>query len=175
MTDNDVATLLSFAAAAIALAGFSSLVTSIDRRRVGVGHEVISLRIRSLIAIAFNVVLLAFLPIILEGLAIETDLIWVLSCYAGIAFFLPMLAVQVTQQFHRSKLNEQGFSWSLYWTNVSLSLVGAGIAVSGAVALIPARGAYFIVLLSGIAIVFAFFHRIVIMVDDGARIETHSD
>lgn len=175
MTDNDVAILLSFAAAAIALAGFSSLVTSIDRRRVSVGHEVISLRIRSLIAIAFNVVLLAFLPIILEGLTIETDLLWVLSCAAGIVFFLPMLGVQVTHQFQRSKLNEQGFSWSLYWTNVSFALIGTCVAASGLFGLIPARGAYFLALLSGLAIVYAFFHRIVVMVDEGARGELPSD
>lgn len=175
MTDNDVATLLSFAAAAIALAGFSSLVTSIDRRRVGVGHEVISLRIRSLISIAFSLVLLAFLPIILEGFVIEIDLLWAISCAAGIAFFLPMLAVQVTHQFQRSKLDQQGFSWSLYWTNVSLTFFGSGIAASGILDLIPARGAYFLVLLSGLAIVFAFFHRIVVMVDEGARVEPHSD
>lgn len=175
MTDNDVAILLGYAAAAIALAGFSSLVTSIDRRQIGVGSDVISLRIRSLITISFMLVFLSLFPPVLEGLGVEIDLLWIISCAASLVFFLPMLIQQASQQLQRSKLNEQGFSWSLYWLVVSLALIGSSSAVAGLLDILAPRGAFFAALLSCLAIIFSFFYRIVLMVDDGARIKDHSD
>ena len=47
MTGNDISVLLGFLAAAIALAGFAGIVTSIDRGAAVASNEVISFRVRN--------------------------------------------------------------------------------------------------------------------------------
>ncbi len=68
MTGNDVAVLLGFLAAAIALTGFAGIVTSIDRSAAVASNEVISFRVRNLVTSAVASVFLSLLPILLEGL-----------------------------------------------------------------------------------------------------------
>src|SRR5579863_8755102 len=52
MTGNDIAVLLGFLAAAIALTGFAGIVTSIDRSAAVASNEVISFRVSNLVTSA---------------------------------------------------------------------------------------------------------------------------
>jgi hypothetical protein len=63
MTGNDVAVLMGSLAAAIALAGFAGIVTSIDRRAAVASNEVISFRVRNLVTSAVASVFLSLLPV----------------------------------------------------------------------------------------------------------------
>ncbi|HEX4336189.1 MAG TPA: hypothetical protein VH062_09765 [Polyangiaceae bacterium] len=65
MTGNDTAVLLGFLAAAIALAGFAGIVTSIDRGAAVASNEVISFRVRNLVTSAVASVLLSLLLVLL--------------------------------------------------------------------------------------------------------------
>src|ERR1700759_915421 len=68
MLGNDIAVLLGFLAAAVALAGFAGIVTSIDRGAAVASNEVISFRVRNLVTSAVLSVLLSLQPVLLEAL-----------------------------------------------------------------------------------------------------------
>ena len=169
MTESDVAVLLGFAAAAITLAGFSGIMTSIDRQSIHVGHEVISLRIQTLLTTSAGLILLSLVPVMLEGLDIAPDRIWQMACIAGLATFIAALIQMMIQRLRGSELVAQGFSWWLFSVNFALALVGVGVTLMGALDIIPARGAYVIALTCILAVLFALFHRIVLMADEAGR------
>src|SRR5271165_6183608 len=80
MTGDDTAVLLGFLAAAIALAGFAGIVTSIDRGAAVASNEVISFRVRNLVTSAVISVLLSLLPVVLEALEFFRSSLWQRSC-----------------------------------------------------------------------------------------------
>src|SRR5580692_12230659 len=86
MTGNDIAVLLGFLAAAIALAGFAGIVTSIDRGAAVASNEVISFRVRNLVTSSVLSVLLSLLPVLLEGLELFHSSLWQRCCVVAALF-----------------------------------------------------------------------------------------
>ncbi|MEA2746064.1 MAG: hypothetical protein QOI41_207, partial [Myxococcales bacterium] len=80
MTGNDIAVLLGFLAAAVALAGFAGIVTSIDRGAAIASNEVISFRVRNLVTSAVASVFLSLLPVLLEALELFQSHLWQRCC-----------------------------------------------------------------------------------------------
>src|SRR5450755_3223448 len=80
MTGNDIAVLLGFLAAAVALAGFAGIVTSIDRGAAVASNEVISFRVSYLVTSAVTSVFLSLLPVLLDALELFLSSLWQRCC-----------------------------------------------------------------------------------------------
>src|SRR3954463_13480379 len=84
MNGNDIAVLLGFLTASIALAGFAGIVTSIDRGAAVATNEVISFRVRNLVTSAVASGMLALLPVLISALEIFESTLWQRCCVVGV-------------------------------------------------------------------------------------------
>ena len=172
ITGNDVAVLLSFLAAAIALAGFAGIVTSIDRRTVGVSSEVISFRVRTLVIGAVSSVFLAMLPILIEALEIAPQTFWQLCCVIGAAGSAAM-SLYVLAARRALAGTDQGLSRTLFISSMVLGVLIVAACILGASGVLPARGAYFLGQFFLLYQMFMLFYRMVRMADEAARAAQH--
>jgi hypothetical protein len=169
MTGNDVAVLLGFLAAAIALTGFAGLVTSIDRRAAVASNEVISFRVRNLVASALAAVFLSLLPVLLEGLELFQSTLWRRCCVAAASCIAALLFSLVSVRLRLVGGKDAGLSRSLLAANLTLGALAFGALVAGASGAIAGRGAYFTGLFYLLYLTCTLFHRMVAMADAAAR------
>lgn len=169
ITSNDVAVLLSFLAAAIALAGFAGIVTSIDRRTVGASPEVISFRVRTLVIAAVSSVFIAMLPILVEALELAPKTLWQFSCIIGSSV---SAAISLYAYAGRRGLAgaDQGLSRTLFVSSMILGALIVAAGILGAGGVLPARGAYFLGQFFLLYQMFMLFYRMVRMADEAARV-----
>jgi len=167
MTGSDIAVLLGFLAAAIALAGFAGIVTSIDRRAAVASNEVISFRVSYLVTSAVASVFLALLPIVLEALEVFPSSLWRRCCVVS-AIAITVLLFSLVLARVRMRGKEVGLSRSLFATNLTLGALAAGVLVAGACGAVAARGAYFTGLAYLLYLMCTLFLRMVAMADAAA-------
>lgn len=169
MTGNDVAVLLSFLAAAIALAGFAGIVTSIDRGAAAASDEVISLRVNNLVQAAVLSVALALLPILLNALELFASHLWQFACMVlavGVGAFVAHAALAF---FRVRKGQGRGLSSSVFVTSVSFGALAFAVALLGTAGIIASRGAYFFGLFYLLYFMCIMFYRMIAMADEAAR------
>jgi hypothetical protein len=168
MNGNDVAVLLGFLAAAIALAGFAGIVTSIDRGAAVASNEVISFRARNLVTSAVTLVLLSLLPVLLEALELFPASLWrrcgVVAALGIGARLFSLVAARLGMRGGK----DAGLSHSLFAVNITLGALAFGVLVAGASGAVPGRGAYFTGLFYLLYLMCTLFHRMVAMADDAA-------
>jgi hypothetical protein len=169
MTGNDVAVLLGFLAAAIALTGFAGIVTSIDRSAAVASNEVISFRVRNLVTSAVASVFLSLLPVLLEGLELFQSSLWQRCCVVSAICVGAFLLSLVWARLRLTDGKDAGLSHSLFATNVTFGMIAFGVLVAGAYGAIPGRGAYFTGLFYLLYLTCTLFHRMVAMADAAAR------
>ena len=169
MTGNDTAVLLGFLAAAIALAGFAGIVTSIDRGAAVASNEVISFRVRNLVTSAVASVLLSLLPVVLEALELFPSSLWKRCCVVCAIGIGARLVSLVSARLRMRDGQDAGLSRSLFVTNLTLGALAFGVLVAGASGAAPGRGAYFTGLYYLLYLMCTLFHRMVAMADAAAR------
>jgi hypothetical protein len=170
MTGNDVAVLLSFLAAAVALAGFAGIVTSIDRRTAMATDEVISFRVRNLVLAAVLSVMLAMQPILLDALQLLPMSLWQFACMTS-AISQIWLLIHQTQNRFRMKAagRDSGLSRPLFAFNTTMAAAGFLVTLFGASGILPGRGAYFVGLFYLQYLMCSLFYRIIVVADEAAR------
>ena len=169
MTGNDVAVLLGFLAAAVALAGFAGIVTSIDRGAAVASNEVISFRVGNLVTSAVLSVILSLLPIVLEALELFQSRLWQRCCVVSALGIGGLLFLLVSARLRmRGGGQDAGLSRSLFAANVTLGALAFGVLVTGATRVVAGRGAYFTGLFYVLYLMCSLFHRMVAMADAAA-------
>jgi hypothetical protein len=169
MTGNDTAVLLGFLAAAIALAGFAGIVTSIDRGAAVASNEVISFRVRNLVTSAVASVLLSLLPVLLEALEFFRSSLWQRCCVVSAIGIGALLFSLLSGRLRMRGAQDAGLSRSLFVTNLTLGALAFGALVAGASGAVAGRGAYFTGLYYLLYLMCTLFHRMVAMADAAAR------
>jgi hypothetical protein len=169
MTGNDIAVLLGFLAASIALAGFAGIVTSIDRGAAVASNEVISFRVRNLVTSAVTSVFLSLLPVVLEALELFPSSLWRLCCVVSAIGIGARIFSLLSARLRMRDGKDAGLSRSLFATNVTLGALAFGVLVAGASGAVVGRGAYFTGLSYLLYLMCTLFHRMVAMADDAAR------
>jgi hypothetical protein len=168
MTGNDIAVLLGFLTAAIALAGFAGIVTSIDRGAAVASNEVISFRVRNLVTSAVVAVVLALLPVVLEALELFELTLWRRCCIVAAVGIGTRLCSLVVARLRMRGGKDAGLSRSLFAANITLGAVAFAVQIAGAFGRVPARGAYFTGLFYLLYLMCTVFHRMVAMADAAA-------
>jgi hypothetical protein len=168
MSGNDIAVLLGFLTAAIALTGFAGIVTSIDRSAAVASNEVISFRVRNLVTSAVGSVFLSLLPILLEGLELFQTSLWRRCCVVSALCIGALLISLVSARLRLRGGKDAGLSHGLFVTNVTLGALAFGVLVAGASGAIAGRGAYFTGLFYLLYLTCTLFHRMVAMADAAA-------
>ena len=169
MTGNDTAVLLGFLTAAIALAGFAGIVTSIDRGAAVASNEVISFRVRNLVTSAVASVLLALLPVVLEALEFFRSSLWQRCCVVSAISIGALLSSLLSGRLRMRDGRDAGLSRSLFATNLTLGALAFGVLVAGASGAVAGRGAYFTGLYYLLYLMCTLFYRMVAMADAAAR------
>ena len=118
MTGNDIAVLLGFLTAAIALAGFAGIVTSIDRGAAVASNEVISFRARNLVTSAVTLVFLSLLPVLLEALELFQSSLWQRCCVVSAIGIGARLFSLLSARLRMRGGKDAGLSRSLFATNI---------------------------------------------------------
>jgi hypothetical protein len=168
MTGNDTAVLLGFLAAAIALAGFAGIVTSIDRGANVASNEVISFRVRNLVTSAVVSVFLSLLPVLLEALELFPSRLWQRCCVVSAIGIGALLLSLLSGRRRMRDGRDAGLSRSLFATNLALGALAFGVLVAGAFGAVAGRGAYFTGLCYLLYLMCTLFHRMVAMADAAA-------
>jgi hypothetical protein len=168
MTGNDIAVLLGFLAAAVALAGFAGIVTSIDRGAAVASNEVISFRVRNLVTSAVASVFLSVLPIVLEALELFPSSLWRRCCVVCATGIGALLFSLMSTRLRMRDGKDAGLSRSLFATNLTLGALAFGVLVAGASGAVAGRGAYFTGLFYLLYLMCTLFHRMVAMADAAA-------
>jgi len=169
MTGNDTAVLLGFLAAAIALAGFAGIVTSIDRGAAVASNEVISFRVRNLVTSAVLSVFLSLLPVVLDALELSRSSLWQRCCVVSAIGIGARLFSLMSARLQMRGGKDTGLSHSLFATNLTLGALAFGVLVAGAYGAVAGRGAYFTGLYYLLYLMCTLFYRMVAMADAAAR------
>ena len=77
---NEFEVLLGFLNAAVAFAGFTGVVALIDQRSAHVSRDVVSFRIRTLIASSLCVITLSVMPIFFKSFNLPSNVMWRVGC-----------------------------------------------------------------------------------------------
>jgi hypothetical protein len=168
MGGNDIAVLLGFLAASIALAGFAGIVTSIDRGAAVASNEVISFRTVNLVTSAVTTVVLSLLPVVLEALGFFPSTLWQRCCVASAVGIGARLVALVSARLRMRDGKDAGLSRPLFATNITLGALAFGVLVAGASGAVAGRGAYFTGLFYLLYLMCTLFHRMVAMADAAA-------
>ncbi len=168
MTGSDIAVLLGFLAAAIALAGFAGIVTSIDRGAAVASNEVISFRVSYLVTSAVASVFLSLLPVLLEALELFQSSLWRRCCVVSAIGIGALLFSLLLARIRMRGGKDAGLSRSLFATNLTLGALALGVLVAGASGAVAGRGAYFTGLFYLLYLMCTLFHRMVAMADAAA-------
>ena len=168
MSGNDIAVLLGFLAAAIALAGFAGIVTSIDRGAAVASNEVISFRVRNLVTSAVAAVFLSLLPIVLEALELFRSSLWQRCCVVAAVGIGALLSLLVWARLQMRGGKDAGLSRSLFAANMTLGALAFAVLLAGATGALAGRGAYFTGLSYLLYLKCSLFHRMVAMADAAA-------
>jgi len=168
MTGNDIAVLLGFLGAAVALAGFAGIVTSIDRGAAVASNEVISFRVRNLVTSAVALVFLSLLPVLLEALELFPSSLWRRCCVVSAIGIGSLTLSLLSARRRMTDGKDSGLSRSLFAANMTFGALAFGVLITGASGAVPARGAYFAGLFYLLYLMCTLFHRMVAMADAAA-------
>jgi hypothetical protein len=161
--------LIAFLSIAVAFAGFTGVVSLIDRKAARVSIHIVSYRVRALNVAVLIMISLSILPFLLTAFAIHPLLVWRICCayfsIVGVIYIIGIVWV-------RSKLRgEQLEGWSTvqFYLLVppGLLCVVAGIFAAGGT--IPAIGTYLTGLFFFTMGIASLFFRLVLMLDDSKR------
>lgn len=169
LTGNDVAVLLGFLAAAITLAGFSGIVTAIDRSAAPASSEIISFRMRSMVVNAIYITILALLPVIIDALEVLPQTRWQFCNMIAAVTLGWAIASAISHVMQMTLLTRRGFSNSTLVVLVMLAAVAISLNIVATAGAISGKGAYFFALFHSLFVMLSLFYRIILVADEAAR------
>ncbi len=172
---NEFEVLLSFLGAAVAFAGFTGVVSLIDRRAAHVSHQVTTFRIKSLISSALCVIVLSVLPIFLIAFKMPPPLAWRAGCAAMSVVGLAYLFLISRARSRLTGEQKEGLSTAQFNFMTPLGALTILGLIGAAFGQIPAMpmylvGDFFFLLISA-----TVFLRLVFMLDESAKNRTAPD
>lgn len=160
--------LMAFLATAVTLAGFTGIVTSIDRGAARVSPALISFRLRSLILVAVSTIVLSVTPLLATLLVPGFD-VWPLACglQAGWAAFYIVRTVNMRRTFQGE--SAQGIHLGQYYIAMCAGVIVIGILGAGTLGYLPADASYATGVFWFLMLVVSFFRRLVFVLDESLR------
>lgn len=174
LTGNDVAVLLAFFGASLSLAGFSGIITAIDRRAAPVSSEVIVFRLQNLIRNAFILAVSALLPLIFEALEVMPQTLWEFSAMCAAIILSVSLGSALQAFLELAKGGSRGLSIPLGLFLIICGFLAMILDILAAGGLVPARGAYFLTLTQLLMITLTMFYRIILIAIDATNSDVPS-
>jgi hypothetical protein len=169
LTGNDVAVLLAFFGASVSLAGFSGIITAIDRGAAPASSEVIAFRLQTLVTNAIVLAVAALLPLVMEALELVSQTLWQF-CAMCAAIILSISLGSAFQAFFKLvKGRSRGLSLPLGLSLIICGLLAMILDILAAGGLVPARGAYFLTLTQLLMITLTMFYRIILIAIDATN------
>ncbi|MDZ4741336.1 MAG: hypothetical protein SGJ03_15740 [Alphaproteobacteria bacterium] len=169
LTGNDIAVLLGFLAAAITLAGFAGIVTSVDRSTAQATSVVIAFRIRNMVLAAFYMAFLSLLPITIDAFEIFPSTVWQFCCMAAAIGIAWMIFTVFSQRMRMTRTSSQGFSLSLFVTLQLIAYTAIALDLAAAAGIIVVKGAFFASLCQLLFVMLSLFYRMILVVDQAAQ------
>jgi hypothetical protein len=167
--------LFSLMQVAVTLAGFTGVITLIDRGAARVSDELVSLRVRRLVIAALLVVVLATTPFVANLFGFPEDQIWRWGCLAegaSITAYLIALEARVRRLTGPKAL---GISYLQYYGFSALGVLILFSLLAGFLGYVPAAGSYAAGVFLFVLAVGIFFVRLVFMLDDSWRNRRQAD
>jgi hypothetical protein len=165
MSEFDV--LLTFMNLAVAFAGFTGVVTMIDRGAARVSRDVVSFRVRYLVFGAIVVLGLCTLPPILTAYNVSPEAVWRIACAVAAVIMGLFLAGLVRARVRLA--NQEGLSRVQFNTTLPAGILAVLALAAAAAGLIPAVGTYLVGVFYMIAAIALLFMRLVLMLDESIR------
>ena len=155
--------------AAVAFAGFTGVVALIDQRSAHVSRDVVSFRIRTLIASALCVITLSVTPIFLKAFNLPAHAVWRVGCgimtIVGAAYLILILRA-------RGRLTgaaKEGLNTSQFNFMTPLGAITVAGLAGAAAGYIPGIGMYLVGDFFFLLISATVFLRLVLMLDESTR------
>jgi hypothetical protein len=158
--------LLAFLGAVVALAGFSGIVSSIDRRTAGVSRELVSFRLRNMVTASLSTIVLAVSPLLVLQLTQQSDTVWPLFCIIAATWltYLNVWTISIRQRFRGDTAS--GIRLGFYYV---LTPASAGVVLmlgAGVLGYLPADACYATAVFWCLLRVAAFFSLLVFALDE---------
>ena len=166
LAGNDIAVLLAFFAASVSLAGFSGIITAIDRAAAPASSEVIAFRLHTLVTNALILAMSALLPLTMEALEVVPQTLWQFSAMCAAIILSASLAPALQAFFQLVRGRSRGLSLPLGLFLITGGFLAMTLDILAAGGIVPARGAYFLTLTQLLIIVLAMFYRIILIAID---------
>ncbi len=166
---NELEVLMALLAVAVSFAGFTGVVTLIDRRAAHVSHAVVSFRVRNLIACVVAVMFLSVLPSVLLAFSIIPADAWRISCAAYSLVGVIYVVWVLRQRAQLTGAEQQGLNTAQFNLMVPLGvLIIIAVAVAAA-GLIAASAMYVVGVFYFVLATTSYFVRLVLMLEESAR------
>lgn len=166
LTGNDVAVLLAFFGSSVSLAGFSGIITAIDRGAAPASSEVIAFRLQTLVRNAIILAVCALTPLIIEALEIASETLWQFSAMCAAIILSASLTAALQGFSQLMKNRSRGLSPTLGLVLITCGFTATGLDILGAAGHFPARGAFLLTLTQLLMILLTMFYRIILIAID---------
>ncbi len=169
LTDNDVTVLLGFLASAITLAGFSGIITAIDRSAAPASSEVIAFRVQHLVVTAIYMTVLALLPIIIDAMEVLPQTRWQFCTLIAAVTVGWSIGSAISMRMRMTRQTSRGISNPLFVMIVLMAAIAIALNIIATAGLIASKGAYFFVQFHLLILMLSLFRRVMLTVDEAAR------
>ena len=169
LTGNDVAVLLAFFGASVSLAGFSGIITAIDRGRAPASAEVIVFRLQTLVRNSLLLAMCSLSPLVFEALEIAPQTLWQFSVTCAAIILAASLSSAGLAFLQLLKSRSRGLSTTLGLVLIACGMTVLFLDILGAAGLFPARGALFLTLVQLLMIILTMFYRIILIAIDATN------
>jgi hypothetical protein len=166
---NELEVLMALLAVAVSFAGFTGVVTLIDRRAAHVSHAVVSFRVRNLIACVVAVMFLSVLPSVLLAFNIAPTGAWRISCAAFAVVGITYVVWVLRQRSQLTGAEQQGLNTAQFNVMVPLGVVIIVAVAAAAAGLIAASAMYVVGVFYFVLATTSYFVRLVLMLEESAR------
>lgn len=161
--------LIAFLSIAVAFAGFTGVVSLIDRKAARVSVHIVSYRVRALNVAVLIVISLSILPFLLTAFELADALVWRICCayFAIVGVIYLFWIIWVRTALRGEQL--EGWSNTQFNIHVPSGLLSVAAAIFGAGGVWPAMGVYLVGLFLFTMGIASLFFRLVLMLDDSKR------
>jgi len=169
MTMNVFDLLIAFLSIAVAFAGFTGVVSLIDRKAARVSVHIVSYRVRALNVAVLIVIALSILPFLLTAFALPGLSVWRICCavFAIVGVIYLFWIIWVRTALRGEQL--EGWSNTQFNIHVPSGFLSVAAAIFGASGTFNAMGVYLVGLFFFTMGIASLFFRLVLMLDDSKR------
>ena len=169
LTGNDVTVLMGFLASAITLAGFSGIITAIDRSVAPASSEVIAFRVHNLVVTAIYLTTLALLPVIIDALEVLPQTRWQFCTMIAAITVGWGISSAVSARMRMTSHTSRGISNFLFAVAVLMASAAIALNITATTGIIAGRGAYYFAQFHLLFLMLSLFRRMMLTVDEASR------